>query len=80
MGQNKAFVDFEESQEATAQAIVRAMQRSGLSQEKQEEICDLLDEELDKIGFISMEVGGGNDFVFEGNNSDKVKSLMFIKE
>lgn len=83
MGQKKAFVDFETSQETTDQAIIRAINRSSLSQEQREEICCLLDEEMGKVKIVSMEVQGADSFVFEEDESDGneiIKALIFNKK
>ncbi|MCC7666208.1 MULTISPECIES: hypothetical protein [Liquorilactobacillus] len=84
MEQKKAFVEFEASQETTVQAISRAIGRSSLSQEQQEELYCLLDEEMDKVNIVALEVEAeGNSFIFEENESDSneivVKSLIFSR-
>lgn len=85
MGQKKAFVEFEASQETIFQAIMRAIGRSSLSRKQQEEFCCLLDEEMemDKVNIVALEVKAEeNSFIFEEDesNSNVVKSLIFSKE
>lgn len=85
MGQKKAFVEFEASQETTLQAIMRAIGRSSLSRKQQEEFCCLLDEEMDKVNIVALEVQADkNSFIFEEDESNSneivIKSLIFSKE
>lgn len=85
MGQKKAFVEFEASQETTLQAIMRAIGRSSLSRKQQEELCCLLDEEMDQANIVALEVEADeadkNSFIFEEDESSNVvKALIFSKE
>lgn len=88
MGQKKAFVEFEASQETTVQAILRAIARSSLSRKQQEELCCLLDEEMDQANIVALEVEADeadkNSFIFEEDESNSneilIKALIFSKE